>query len=202
MDIACIESLTIKSYLDEAGLARAESEERVSDRQLARFRTVIANPDNLAYFHADATIALLPVGDAAAIAGSLMAARRARRRHRSVQFLFCDANGANVIAPSSEFLLDLREATWGPRPQGRLAGYTAADIRTILSGIIADEQIWGPRTDGREDRAILNGSLVLLLEDHGDGRYSCIAPAHPAGFSVPLARQHVRADRSGQFARD
>lgn len=152
-------------------------EDRASERQIVRFREAISDPRNLAYFHADALIALIPAGDPEAAAASLLAARRARRRHRHVQFLFTDEQEALATTPATEFVVDLRESTWGAAPQARLGSWTAAELRAILSSIIADEQIWGRRTDGSEDVVILNGKRTYLLDEPDDGLFTCIAPA-------------------------
>jgi hypothetical protein len=172
-----IHSLIVAPVVLPQRQAPVHVEERISERQINRFREVLSDPRNLAYFHADALIALIPTGDPEAVAASLHAARRARRRQRRVQFLFTSTNNTTAATtPATEFVVDLREAAWGAASQERLGGWTAAELRAILGSIIADEQIWGPRTDGSEDVVILNGQQIYLLDEPEEGLFTCIAP--------------------------
>ncbi len=153
MDASIIRSLTITDGVTPLASSTAPTLRRTTEQQFARFRAAITDPRRLAYFHADATIALIPIDDQRATRSGLKAARRAQRLQRKVQFLFTTEEHEFTTACAHEFTLDLRDARWGAKPHPCFDGGTAEEVRVRLSSILSARQIWVAPMKGTRTRS-------------------------------------------------
>lgn len=155
-------------------LARSP-EERANGLSFGLFRASLASPETLTRIAPDTMVALVPEGDPEVAALNLEAARRAKRKGQPVVYIVIDPTGRTVEGTAYEFAIDLRDERWGDKPHPELGERTAAEMRAIFKGVVAESQDQGPVGLAYENVVVLNGVRVYIVDEPEPGLYQVIA---------------------------